>query len=231
MNDLLALAVDAHGGLPRWQELSRFRASVSVTGIVQLDAVTVEGETREQRVLLSPFPLPGWYGTWEPHRQTLSTTSGVPTAERREPLVAFAGRTDPSRWDDLQVAYFVALSVWNYLVTPFVLVRSDFLTEEISPWPEEGQTWRRLLVTYPDSVAAHCRQQIYCFDDAGLLRRLDYTMDLLGGGPAVQYPAAYRAFDGIQVPTRRLVHVRNPDGGIDRQAVAVAIEVEAVAWS
>jgi hypothetical protein len=52
---------------------------------------------------------------------------------------------------------------------------------------------------------AHHRQQTYYFDGAGLLRRLDYSVDVLGGGPAVHYPSAYREFDGIMVPTRRQV--------------------------
>jgi hypothetical protein len=56
----------------------------------------------------------------------------------------------------------------------------------ISPFPRPGQytTW----------------EQTYYFDDAGLLRRLDYSVDILGGGPAVHYPSDYREFDGIMVP-------------------------------
>jgi hypothetical protein len=48
---------------------------------------------------------------------------------------------------------------------------------------------RALLVTYPGTIVAHHRQQTYCFDRAGLLRRLDYSVDILGGGPAVHYPS------------------------------------------
>jgi hypothetical protein len=34
MNDLLKLAIDGHGGMRRWEQLSRFRAAVSVTGAI-----------------------------------------------------------------------------------------------------------------------------------------------------------------------------------------------------
>ena len=34
MTDLLKLAVEAHGGLQRWEQLSRFRAAVSITGAI-----------------------------------------------------------------------------------------------------------------------------------------------------------------------------------------------------
>jgi hypothetical protein len=81
---------------------------------------------------------------------------------------------------------------------------------------------RRLLVTYPDVIVAHTRQTYY-LDDAGLLRRLDYAVDILGGDPAVHYPSQYRELDGIMVPTRRRVYVRNPDGTPVRDSVSIAI--------
>jgi hypothetical protein len=239
MNDLLALAIKGHGGLRRWQQLSRFRAVASIRGAIWalkgrpglLEDIVLEGETRDQRMIVSPFPVPGWYTTWEPYRQTIATAAGIPTAERRDPAASFAGLTNQSQWDDFQVAYFAGEANWNYFTAPFVLARSDFLTEEIEPWREDGQVWRRLLATYPDCVVAHCRQQIYHFDDAGLLRRLDYTVDILGGGAAVHYPSAYRGFAGIMVPTRRRVYVRNADGTPARESVSMAIDITDVAFS
>jgi len=110
---------------------------------------------------------------------------------------AFVVTTRSSPWDEVHVSYFAGEANRNYFVAPFIFARSEFVAEEIGPWHEDGQVWRSLLVT---------------FDDAGLLRRLDYSVDLLGGGPAVHYPSEYREFDGIMVPTRRRVYVRNPDG-------------------
>ena len=78
---------------------------------------------------------------------------------------------------------------------------------------------------------AHTRQQTYYFDEGGLLRRLDYAVDILGGGPAVNYPSEYREFDGIMVPTRRRVYVRNPDGSPVRDSVSIAIEITNVTFS
>jgi hypothetical protein len=238
MNDLLALAISGHGGLQRWQQLSRFRMMATITGAMWplkdrpglLENVVLDGETRDQRLIISPFPVPGWYTTWEPYRQTIETAAGIPAAERRDPAASFGELIHQSQWDDFQVAYFAAEATWNYVTAPFVLARSDFLTEEIECWRQDGQVWRRLLVTYPDTLAAHCRQQIYHFDDAGLLRRLDYTVDMLGGGTAVHYPSAYRQFAGIMVPTRRRVYVRNPDGHPAPEAPSLAIDITHVAF-
>jgi hypothetical protein len=77
---------------------------------------------------------------------------------------------------------------------------------------------------------AHTRRQTYYFDSAGLLRRLDYAVDILGGGAAVHYPSAYREFGGIMVPTRRRVYVRRADGSPVLDRVSVAIDFTDVAF-
>ena len=107
MNDLLQLAVNAHGGLRRWEQISRFRAAASITGAIWvlkgkpglLGNVALEGETRGQRLKITPFPRPGQYATWEPYRQMIETTEGVLVAERRDPAASFAGLTRQSPWD------------------------------------------------------------------------------------------------------------------------------------
>lgn len=238
-SNLVDLAVQSHGGLERWEQYSRFRASASITGAVWsmkgvaglLDDVVLEGEIRDQRITITPFPKLGEYATWEPSRQSIETAQGIVLQERLDPAASFVGQDRQSPWDDLQAAYFAGEANWNYFVAPFIFTRSDFITAEIEPWHEDGQQWRRLLVTYPEGVVAHCRQQTYYFDDAGLLRRLDYSVDILGGGPAVHYPSEYREFDGIMVPTKRLVYVRNPDGSPQLESVSIAIEVSDVTFS
>jgi len=191
VDDLLALAIDAHGGMTRWDHLSRFRAAVSITGTIWdrierpglLTDVVLEGETHVQRLRITPFPSAGHYASWEPTRQTLET------------VVSFASEAS-----------------WNNLVSPFLLARPGFVAREIEPWPESREVWRRLSVSFPEDVAAPSRQQTYYFDGDGYLRRLDYVLDVLGGAPAVEFPSDYRDFDGITVPTRRIVHERHPDG-------------------
>ena len=236
MSDLLAQVVDAHGGMRRWDQISRFRAEVSFGGTLWaeksmdglLHEVVVEGETRDQRLKICPFPWPGRHATWEPYRETIQTDDGMLVAERRDPAASFADVMAESRWDDLHVVYLTSEATWNYFVTPFIFVRPDFTVEEIEPRSENGEVWRRLVVTYPAGIAAHCRRQTYSFDAAGFLRRLDYSVDILRGGPVVQYVSDYREFDRIMVPTRRLVHVGGPDSS-PRGAPAVgSIEVMAV---
>jgi hypothetical protein len=52
MNDLLQVAVDAHGGLSRWKQLKRVRSNLSITGAIWqmkgkpdvLEDVSIEAE-------------------------------------------------------------------------------------------------------------------------------------------------------------------------------------------
>ena len=90
--------------------------------------------------------------------------------------------------------------------------------------------WRTLLVSYPDQIVAHSREQTYYFDGAGLLRRLDYAIDILGGDPAVDDPSRYLQFDRIMVPTRRRVYARNPDSNPIPDSVSVAIDITDVTF-
>ena len=230
MTDLLKLAVEAHGGLQRWEQLSRFSAAASITGAIWdlkgkpglLEDVVLEGETRDQRLAISPFPRAGRYATWEPYRQTIETAEGVLVDERLNPAASFAGLTRQSPWDYFQVAYFASEGNWNYFAAPFILARSDFVTEETGPWHEDGQTWRGLLVTYPDTVVAHTRQQTYYFDGSGLLRRLDYRVQHPGRRPRGALPLALprvrrdqgpHPAPGLRPQPRRLPR---PRPGLDR---------------
>ena len=47
--------------------------------------VVLEGETRDQRLTITPFPRPGRPATREPYRQPIHTPDAVPSAERRDP--------------------------------------------------------------------------------------------------------------------------------------------------
>jgi muconolactone delta-isomerase len=68
VNGLLKLAIEGHGGLRRWERLSRFRVAASITGAIWtlrgqpglLDGVVLAGETRDQRLTITPFPRYPW---------------------------------------------------------------------------------------------------------------------------------------------------------------------------
>ena len=102
--------------------------------------------------------------------------------------------------------YFSGEALWAYLTAPFPYTWPGFVTEEITSIQVGGETWRRLKVAFPDHIKTHTREQISCFGPDGLLRRQDYTVDILGGAPGLNYASDYRKVDGIIIPTTRRIY-------------------------
>ena len=101
----------------------------------------------------------------------------------------------------------------------------DSLTEEIPSIQVEGETWRRLKVTFPDYVKSHTREQISCFGPDGLLRRHDYTVDILGGATGLNYASEYRDVDGIIIPTKRRIYAYEGDYQLVKEPLLVSIDM------
>ena len=79
------------------------------------------------------------------------------------------------------VAYFNSYALWNYLTAPFQFASSGYVLEELEEWEENGERWRPLKVTFPDGLATDTKEQVADFAQDGLLRRLEYAVDVLGG--------------------------------------------------
>ena len=74
-------------------------------------------------------------------------------------------------------------------------------------------------------MKSHTREQISCFGPDGLLRRHDYTVDILGGGTGLNYASGYQDIDGIIVPTRRRVYAYEGDYQLVPEPLLVAIDL------
>jgi hypothetical protein len=109
-----------------------------------------------------------------------------------------------------------------------MFTRPGFELEEIEPWDEGGETWRRLQVQFPHDVPTHSQEQVFYFDRAGLLRRLDYIPEVVSPTspiPAAHYCHDHEAFSGLVVPTRRRVFARREDGTPATDQMVVELDV------
>ena len=174
-----------------------------------------------------PGPPPARPSTFDtgPERVTLQTADGQVIDSRTSPRSSYAGYDLSSPWDVLQVGYFLSYAMWNYLTIPFLLTYPGVQAREISPWQEDGQTWRRLHATFPASITTHSAEQVFYFGADGLLRRLDYTVEVNAGVPVAHYTEGYKTFDGLAFPTRRRVYRRNPGSTPDRSLAAITLDI------
>ncbi len=232
MGELLDLAVKAHGGLARWNDVSAVKVAASITGAIwyvkgkpdALKNVVVTAETRNERVTLD-FPGQNKRAIFQPNRVVIEKLDGTLIEARNDPEKSFVGQQRETPWDDIQVAYFAGEALWTYLNTPFLYTHEGFVTEEIAPLKLETETWRRLKITFPGNVKSHTREQISCFGSNGLLRRHDYTVDILGGATGLNYAFDFRNVDGIVFPTKRRVFAYEGDYQPVKEPLLVAIDI------
>jgi hypothetical protein len=218
MTALLDLVVAAHGGLARWRYLGQVRFTASAGGILPWPRADFLADTggvldpRTQHVVLEPFGDPDRRALFTPDQVEILDTDGTVLAVRTQPRRAFDGHPEGQLWDEVQAAYFGGYAFWTYLTVPFLLARDDVQVEEIEPWRENGETWRRLRAEFPDHIVTHNSVQTFYFgSDDHLLRRHDYSPDLLGSPLTAHYATGYRSFDGFVFPTRRSMVRREPD--------------------
>lgn len=235
MTPLLELAIDAHGGLKRWQEVKTIVVSASITGAIwaikgqanYLDDIVMRVDARRQQIV-TDFPKEDKRLTYTPERVTLEMPVGRVAQGRNDPEAAFAGQSRETPWDPLHVAYFQGEALWTYLNTPFLYAQPGFMTEEMNPIEVDGERWRRLKVTFPDHIKSHTKEQISCFGPDGLLRRHDYTVDILGGATGLNYAYDYRDVDGIKFFTKRRVYAYEGDYVLMPEPLLVNIAINQV---
>jgi hypothetical protein len=238
MNELLNLAVEAHGGLKRWSQLTAVKASVSITGeLWQLKAqpevlkdVVVDAQLKRQQ-LTTHLIGKNRRTLFTPDRVAIESESGVLDEGRDDPRSAFQGQRLETPWDNLHVAYFSSYALWNYLTIPFLYTYPGFVTEELVTWHENGEQWRALKVCFPDYIATHTRDQISYFGPEGLLRRHQYTVDVLGNAPGLNYASDYRNVSGVMVPTKRRVFPYDGEQRKIPEPLLVAIDIQEIAFS
>jgi hypothetical protein len=240
MDKLLSAVLDAHGGLSNWKAITRIVARMTLggpfwgargwPGIFADTTVTVD--PRREHITMAPFGAPDRFAELQvaPERVVIRSSDGSLVEERLAPRHSFPKGFDPfsTHWDAVQVAYFTGAAVWNYLTTPFVFVHPGVTAAEIEPWVEGGQTWRRLAVTFPESIANHNPYQVFYYDGAFMQKRMDYSPEVTGSPPVAHYTHDPKTFDGFVFPTRRRVHLHDADGIADLQFAPITIDVTSV---
>jgi hypothetical protein len=240
MNELLKLAVSAHGGLDRWGKISKVSAHINAGGALWhlkgkpnlLDDYNLNVSTKEQHVLFNGFSAVDKRSIYTPDRVSVENiNTGETLLSRDNPRAAFDNHVLETPWDDLNVVYFASYAMWLYMTQPFLYTSPGFVTEELSPWQENGETWRRLKVIFPENIHTHSREQISYFGEDGLLRRHDYTVDVSGGATGANYASDYKEFNGIIVPTKRRVYPMQPNGQKVAEPLLVSIDMSEISFT
>lgn len=238
MSDLLNFVIEAHGGLDNWNKIKTISAEASITGAIWsvksrpdvLKEVAIVADTTQEKVVMS-FPGQNKTTVFQPGLIAIKEGGALDFQYFENPKLAFNGHTLETPWEDVHVAYFSGEALWTYLNIPFLYAGPGFITREIQPWQEDGETWRRLSVIFPDEIVSHTREQVSYFGPDGLLRRHDYTVDILGGATGANYASDYLNVGGIMIPATRKVYAYQGDGAnrkVILDPLLVSIEMRSV---
>ncbi|MFI5159961.1 MAG: hypothetical protein ACHQHN_01735 [Sphingobacteriales bacterium] len=219
MKNLLDVVIEGHGGLGRWKQYRTMSATQVTGGVLWpmkgvagiLDKVNITIDLNQQWVSHSPFQNAAYHTSVKANRVAIETNGGKLIEELLNPRLSLQGHTLESQYSKLQLAYVAGYSIWTYLTSPFSFTEPGFETREMEPWEENGETWRRLKVKFPDYIATHSKEQVFYINSNGLIRRHDYDVEVSGNAPVVQYLDEHREIDGIVVATERKVYVRQED--------------------
>jgi hypothetical protein len=240
MHKLAEFVIRAHGGLARWRKFRTVSADLIQGGALWLlkgkagvlDRVNVNVDLTREWASHSPFLAAAQRSVFEPpQRIAIETMDGKAIEELRNPRDSFKGHTLETPWNDLQLAYFAGCAMWTYLNTPFLLAEPGVDAEELEPWKEKNETWRRLKVKFPAKIVTHSAVQTLYFDQRGLLKRHDYDMDIAGGTPGAHYVDEFVDVSGILFPTKRRIFPRQPDGKSLSEPLIVSIDLSNIRLS
>jgi hypothetical protein len=239
MPELLEIAVEAHGGLARWNKVSSIKIDVSIGGAIWgakgqpdvLSDIVMVADTQRELVTTS-FVGQDRATIFEPDQVVVVQQSdGTILESSDDPEASFEGQDADTPWNAIHVAYFSGEALWTYLNTPFLYTQARFAKQEIGSIEVDGETWRRLRVTFPEDVKSHTRDQIFCFGPDGLLRRHDYSVDILGGSTGLNYASNYEEVDGLMFPTTRRVYAYEGDYQLVPEPLLVSVDISQITLS
>jgi len=115
MNELLNLAVKAHGGVERWNKVKSMKVAASITGAIwfvkskgdALKNVVMTVATKVER-LVTDFPGQNKRSLFEPGRIVMEKMDGTLIESRDNPEASFQGQQRETPWDDIQSRTSVA---------------------------------------------------------------------------------------------------------------------------
>ncbi|HSG30054.1 MAG TPA: hypothetical protein VLB82_00750 [Thermodesulfobacteriota bacterium] len=221
VNELLDKVIEAHGGMDAWNRVDEINVTARTGGLLPLSKLKYSSLSKvnftvypkTMMTVFNDFPELGSKGVFDKGTVYIENGSGEIEEERENPREQFNRISKKLYWDYLDTIYFTGYAIWNYLCTPFMFKTYDFELSIGQSIEDEGEILDALKVIYPDNIHTHCKEQTLYFDSFGLLRRLDYTADVIGSwAHAAHYCFDYVKTDGISFPLSRKVYMRKTDG-------------------
>lgn len=170
-----ARALKAYGGAAVWNDATAVESTVTVGGLLfQLKGINIPPharitvDVRQPHTLIEPVDEFGDRGILDGFRLTIVAPDGRIVEQRADAREHLQNASITTKWDRLNLLYFLGYAFWGYYTLPYELTRTDIAWTELS----DGV----LQADYAADLPVHSRSQRFWFDTkTGLLRRNDYT--------------------------------------------------------
>lgn len=170
-----ARALKAYGGETVWKAATVVESTVTVAGLLfQLKGINIPAhaqitiDVHRPLTVIQPVDAAGDTGVLDGFKVMIVSPTGTVLEQRSDAREHLQNASLTTKWDRLNLVYFLGYAFWGYYSLPYQLTRPDIQWTELS----DGV----LQADYGTSLPVHSRIQRFWFDKkTGLLKRNDYT--------------------------------------------------------
>jgi hypothetical protein len=175
LSSTAARALKAYGGEAVWRSATTVESTVTVGGLLfQLKGAGIPPhakitvDVRNPQTVIDPVDDAGDIGVLDGFSVKIVSRAGAVLEQRSDAREHLQNAAITTKWDRLNLVYFLGYAFWGYYTLPYELMRTDIQWTELA----DGV----LQADYGTSLPVHSRIQRFWFDrTTGLLRRNDYT--------------------------------------------------------
>jgi len=201
-----ARALKAYGGEAVWNDATTVDSTVTVGGLLfQLKGINIPPHAKisvdlqRPHTVIDPVDESGDTGVLDGFSVMIVSPSGRILEQRADARQHLQNASVSTKWDRLNLVYFLGYAFWGYYSLPYQLMRTDIEWTELS----DGV----LQADYGTNLPVHSRIQRFWFDKTTwLLRRNDYTPVAASRDARVAHVIFEHAVsNGIPYPSKRRV--------------------------
>jgi hypothetical protein len=201
-----ARALNAYGGEALWKSATTVESTVTVGGLLfQLKGAGIPPhakitvDVRRPHTVIDPVDTAGDIGVLDGFSVMITSPAGKVLEQRADAREHLQNATISTKWDRLNLVYFLGYAFWGYYTLPYELTRTDIEWTEL----RDGV----LQADYGTGLPVHSRIQRFWFDrSSGLLRRNDYTpIAAVRDARAANVVFEHGTANGIAYPSKRRV--------------------------
>lgn len=224
--------INAHGHHLVWENSESIKIKVaSMSGMIPFikgvekyfqHKVILEISPRKEHIRFFDLVDKGSVGTYDQGDIKFRLNAKTSVSKNHKATFNFVKKI--GTWTVLDTVYFFGQALTTYFSIPSILPRLELIGECIAD--VKGEKLRGFKVKFPNDFNTHCKIQTFYFDSNYLLRRHDYSVDIISP-PAYgsHFTTNYIEHNNILIAAKRTVYARFRQNVLPVKVLEADIEV------